>query len=78
MTRYVAQKGDICRWPYQRVNYVQEYNGQYWSKPIALKDLANVDLALYARVMCLDEEPERYELVRSVKRHRKKFYREKA
>ncbi len=68
MTRYMAQKGDICRWPYQKVEYIQEYNGQRWSKPMALKDLISVDPALYARVMRLDEEPERYELVRSIKR----------
>jgi len=78
MKRYVPQKGDICRWPYQKVNYAQEYDGQYWSKPIDLKDLASSDPALYARVTRLDAEPERYELVHRKKRHRKTYYREKS
>jgi len=76
--RYIPQKGDICRWPYQKVEYVQEYDGHYWSKPMDVKDLANADPARYARVMRLDREPERYELVHRKKRHRKVYYREKA
>jgi hypothetical protein len=77
MKRYIPQKGDICRWPYQKVDYVQKYNGQYWSEPIDLKDLANADPALCARVMRLDTEPERYEIIHRKKRHRKTYYREK-
>jgi hypothetical protein len=49
--------------------YIQEYDGQHWSKPVPLRDLSSADPALHAHVMRLDEEPERYEMVRSVKRH---------
>jgi hypothetical protein len=78
MKRYIPQKGDICRWPYQQMNYAQEYDGQQWSKPTDLKDLASADPEMYARVMLLDKEPERYELVHRKKRHRKTYYREKS
>ena len=67
MKRYIAQKGDICRWPYQKVEYAQEYDGQQWSRPIPLQDLASADPARYARVIRPTEEPEYYEIV-----HRKK------
>ncbi len=77
MKRYVAQKGDICRWPYQKVEYAQEYDGQRWSKPTPLQDLACADPALHARVTRPDKEPERFAVVRSIKRHRKTYYREK-
>lgn len=40
MKRYAPKKGDICRWPYQKVEYAQEYDGQQQSKPMNLKDLA--------------------------------------
>ena len=78
MKRYIPQKGDICRWPYQKVNYAQEYDGQRWSQPMDLKDLASADPAMYARVMRPDYEPERYELIHKKKRHRKTYYREKS
>jgi|SRR5579884_574002 len=60
-------KGDICHWPYQKVEYAQEYDGQQWSKPIPLQDVASADPARYARVVRPTEEPDRYEIV-----HRKK------
>lgn len=77
MKRYKAQKGDICCWPYRKVMYVQEYTGRIWSEPIALQDLASARPALYRRVARLDTEPERYELVHSIKRFQKHHYREK-
>lgn len=77
MKRYIAQKGDICRWPYQKVEYVQEYNGYSWSEPVDLNDIATADPALYARVMRLIDEPERYEIIHRKKNHRKTYYREK-
>ena len=77
MEKYVAQAGDICRWSYQQVNYAKEYDGLQWSDPIALRDLAIANSAMYVRVTRPNYEPERYEVVHSIKRHQTKYYREK-
>lgn len=78
VTRYIPQRGDICRWPYQKVEYIQEYNGYCWSGPIDLNDGATTDPALYARVTRLIDEPERYEIIHRKKSHRKTYYRAKS
>ena len=78
MKRYIPQKGDICRWPYQKVEYAQEYDGQQWSQPMDLRDLVSADPVMYARMTRPDNEPGRYEVVHRKKRHRKTYYRAKS
>jgi len=78
MKRYIAQKGDICRWSYLKEEYGQEYSGREWSCPIPLQDLASSNPSRHARVMRPTEEPDHYEIVHRKKRHRKTYYREKA
>jgi hypothetical protein len=74
LMKYITQKGDICRWSYLGANYAQEYDGERWSDPIALKDLAIIDAAKYVRVIGLEQ----MEVVHSIKRRRTKYYRRKA
>ena len=70
--KYVAQKGDLCRWSHRGLAYVQEYDGKQWSHPISLRDLSSANPKQYAHVT----QPE-WEIVHSKKNRQVLYYRQK-